>query len=221
MDFPTLKANRRTKIGTNHVRKLRAEGLLPGIIYGHGETPEAFSVGAHDAVMELGHGARLVQLDMGGKKSQYLIKDIQYDHMGKLPIHMDLARVNLDEKIRVRVVIELRGVPKGIQDGGILDQLLDNIEIECLASGIPETLHPNVAELDVGETLTVKDLKLPEGVTAVTGPDEKIAMVHLLSIVEETTEEGEGEVDEAAASAEPERIGRIAEDKTDDKDKGK
>lgn len=219
MELPTLKADRRTKIGTNHVRKLRTAGRLPGIIYGHGETPEAFSVSAHEAAMELKHGARLVELDMGGKKIQYLIKAIQYDHMGKLPIHMDLARVDLNERIRVRVVVELRGTPKGIHDGGILDQLLDNIEIECLVSEIPETFHPNVAELEVGQTLTVKDLILPEGVVAITDPEDKIAMVHLLSVAEETTEDEE--VEAGAASGEPERIGRVAETDADKDDKGK
>ena len=219
MELPTLKADRRTKIGTNHVRKLRTEGRLPGIIYGHGETPEAFSVCAHDVAMELQHGARLVELDMDGKKNQYLLKDIQYDHMGKSPIHMDLARVDLNERIRVRVGVELRGIPKGIHDGGILDQLLDNIEIECLASGIPETLHPNVAELEIGQTLAVKDLELPEGVVAITDLEEKIAMVHLLSVAAEATEEEEGE--EGAASAEPERIGRVAEADAEAGDKDK
>ncbi|MEE9295422.1 MAG: 50S ribosomal protein L25 [Phycisphaerae bacterium] len=207
MDVPTLQAETRTKLGTKHTRKLRAQGRLPGIIYGHGEAPETFSVSAHDVAMEMEHGARLVELNLGGKANQYLIKEIQYDHLGKDPIHMDLARVDLHERIRVRVVVELRGTPKGIHEGGILDQLLDNIEIECLASEIPQTLHPNVVELDVGDNLLVRDLELPEGVVAISDPEEKIAMVHLLSVAAEA----EVKEEEEEASDEPERIGRVAE----------
>ncbi len=186
---------------------MRALGRLPGIIYGHGEAPEAFSVSAHDVAMEMEHGARLVELNLDGRANQYLIKEIQYDHLGKDPIHMDLARVDLHERIRVRVVVELRGTPKGIHEGGILDQLLDNIEIECLASEIPETLHPTVAELGIGEALLVKDLELPGGVVAISDPEEKIAIVHLLSVAAEA----EVKEEEEEAPAEPERIGRVAE----------
>lgn len=208
MEVPTLKGERRTALGTRETRCLRSTGRLPGIIYGHGETPEPFSVSAHDVAMELQHGARIVALELGGKSNRYLIKEIQYDHMGRDPIHIDLARIDMNERVRVKVAVELRGTPKGLSEGGILDALMDAIEVECLASQIPETLHPSVSHLHLGASLLVKDIELPSGVTAVTDGDEKVAIVHVLATKAAASE---SETEEEAGPAEPERIGRVAE----------
>lgn len=210
MEVPTLKAESRKTTGTRRMRQLRTEGRLPCIIYGHGETPEPISVSAHDVMLELKHGARVVELEMGGATSQYLIKEIQYDHLDKDPIHIDFKRVNMDERIQVKVAIELRGTPEGIHEGGILDQLRDSMNVECLAAEIPDTLHPNVAHLNVGESLVVKDIELPSGVTALDDPEEKIALVHLLSTKQAAEDEEESE-EGADEAAQPERIGRVAE----------
>ncbi len=209
MKIPTLKAETRTQRGTRFCRNLRESGRLPGVIYGHGEEPVSVSFSAHELKMELRHGSRLMSLEMGGEAKQYLIKEVQYDHFDKDPVHVDFARVDLDERVRVQVTVELRGTPAGLSEGGILDQLHDKIEVECRAGDIPSTLHPSVAGLLVNDALCAKDIELPEGVTLITGPDEKIAMVHILAVkADEATEEGA----ESTGSAEPERIGRVAED---------
>ena len=209
MEIPTLKAQRRSLLGTKHSRRVRAEGRLPGIIYGHGEVPEPISVLGHDLQLHLHHGARMLNVELDGRTQQYLIKDVQYDHLQKDPIHFDLARVDMDERVRVEVAIELRGTPQGVHEGGILEQLRDTVQVECLALEIPETLHPSVAHLGVGDALCVGDLELPERVVAIDDADEKLAIVKLLAIhavgetpAEEVQEEG---------PAEPERIGRVAE----------
>ncbi len=212
MEIPTIKADRRTEVGTRVSRLIREQGLLPGIIYGHGETPEAFQLSAHEFKLHLRDGVRLLKVDFGGQAGDYLIKDVQYDHLQKDPVHIDLTRVDLNERITVNVSIELRGTPKGIADGGILDHILDHIEIECLASGIPQTLHPSVADLGVGDALTAGDLELPAGVALNTDPDVKIAAVNLLATKSATaTEEGD-----EPSSTEPERIGGRPEDQGDD-----
>lgn len=118
METATLKASRRDKIGTKHTRRLREKGLLPAIIYGHGEDPESVSLPAHDVAVELHHGARVLKLALNRKTGQFLIKDIQYDYLGTTPIHLDLMRVDLDETVTVRVGIELKGTPKGVSEGG-------------------------------------------------------------------------------------------------------
>ncbi len=214
MEVPTLKAESRADLGSKYARKLRNQGRLPGIIYGHGETPEPFSVSAHDVQMEIRHGTRLVALDLDGSTQQYLIKEIQYDHLDRDPIHIDLARVDLNERVRVKVGVELRGTPAGISEGGILDQLQDSFEIECIVTDIPATLHPSVAHLNVGDSLLVKDIELPSGVTAVTDGEEKIAMVHVLA----TKKDAEEATDEEPGPSEPERIGRVAETPEDKKE---
>ncbi len=205
MEMITLTGKRRTELGTRASKALRATGMLPVIIYGHGETPEAVSLQLHDVRVALAHGARTLQVKHGRAKKQYLIKDVQYDHLGQMPIHLDLTRVDLDERVKVRVGIELRGVPKGVAEGGVLDQYMADLEVECLVREIPETLHPLVIELALGDSLLVKDLELPAGVIALAEPDARVATVRAMA------EAPEPEASEEAAeeTSQPEVIGRV------------
>ncbi len=207
MNVASLKANRREKTGTGFCRKLRERGDLPGVIYGHGEDPEHIAFSAHDFVLHLHHGARVLHVDVDGKKGDYLIKDVQYDYLDKDPIHVDFARVDLSEKVTVEVAVEIKGIAKGIADGGVLDHVLDTITVECKASDIPGTLHVSVANLGIDDDLCVKDLEFPDGVTSLTDPDEKIAICRTL-----TEKPEEEEAEEGAESSEPEVIGKKAED---------
>lgn len=192
--------------------------MLPGIIYGHGQDPEAISVSAHELQLALRHGVRLLGLKIDGQDSQYLIKEVQYDHLQKSPIHFDLARVDLDERVHVAVSIELKGTPKGVSEGGVVEHLMDAVEVECLASNIPDGLHPSVVHLDIGDALLVKDLDLPEGVVPMGDPEAKVALVRLLAeqVEEEAPEEGA-----ETEAAQPERIGRVAETGEDSDAKSK
>jgi large subunit ribosomal protein L25 len=216
METATLKASHRDKIGTNHTRRLREKGLLPAIIYGHGEDPEPVSLSAHDVEMELHHGARVLKLALNGKTGQFLIKDVQYDYLGTTPIHLDLMRVDLDERVTVRVGIELKGTPKGVSEGGVLDQHLADIQIECLVSDIPETLTPMVTHLGIGDSLLLGDLDLGPGVKALADPHERVASVSVLA------EEIEEEKAPSEEEAQPEVIskGKKEEEQASTKDKG-
>jgi large subunit ribosomal protein L25 len=213
METMTLKAEPRTALGTRAVRALRATGWLPAIIYGHGEAPEPISLPSHDVEVALAHGVRIVEVKLARKTKQYLIKDVQYDHLEDEPIHLDLARVALDERVTVRIGIELRGVPKGISDGGSLDQHMSDLEVECLVTEIPDMLHPVVTDLGLGEFLFVKDLMLPPGVVAVSDPEDRVATVRapLVAAEPEAVEEEEGE------EAQPEVIGRARKEEETDK----
>jgi len=205
MEIVTLEAKARQPLGTRVVRKLRKTGVLPAIIYGHKEPPEAVSLTTHDVEVALAHGARILQVSVGGKLRPCLIKEVQYDHLFRSPIHMDLTRVDLTERVKVRVGVELKGVPKGVSDGGVLDQHMGEIEIECLVTEIPGTLHPFVGNMALGESLLVKDLVLPPGVNALAEPDERIATVRELEEAPAAAVPVEG----AEGVAEPERIGRV------------
>ncbi len=205
MENVTLKAESRTLLGTRAARALRDEGRLPAVIYGHGEPPEAVSLARHDVEVALGHGARTLQVELGGEAKQYLIKDVQYDHLDHEPIHLDLARVDVNERVTVRVGIELRGVPNGVSEGGVLDQHMADIEVECLVTEIPDTLHPFVTDLGLEDSLLVKDLELPPGVESLADPDERVATVRALMAAAEP--EPTEEVEES--TEEPERIGRV------------
>ena len=209
MEIETIKADTRSDTGTRSSRKLRAAGKIPTIIYGHGETPQAVALELHEVEVALAHGARTLQVDVAGSTERLFIKAVQYDHLDMVPIHLDLARVSKDERVKVRVGIELRGVPKGITEGGILDQHLADVEVECGVMEIPDTFHPFVTELGMGESLFVKDLELPSGVTAITDADERVATVRA---PEKEAEAEDGDAEGEEGEAEPERIGRVRKD---------
>ncbi len=200
-----LKTEPRTRLGTKASRALRARGKLPVVIYGHGEPPITVSLDEHNVEVALSHGVRIFDVDVGGKTQRCLIKEVQYDPLSSEPIHVDLARVDVDERVKITVGIELRGVPKGVSEGGVLDQHMAEIVVECLVSEIPDTLHPTVTDLAVGESILVADLPLPDGVVALADGEERVATVAALAIAAEpeVVEETEGDV------AEPERIGRV------------
>jgi len=182
------------------------------VIYGHDQPPEAVSLALHEVELALTHGAHILRVDVAGKTWQYLIKDIQYDYLDQTPIHLDLARVALDERVKVRVGIELRGTPKGISEGGVLDRHMADLEVECLVTDIPATLHPVVTELGLGESLLVKDLELPTGVAALADPENRVATVSALMAAPEVEEVEEVKEEK---EAEPEVIGRARkEDQT-------
>jgi large subunit ribosomal protein L25 len=206
METMSLKSEQRQAQGTRKARALRKEGKLPVVIYGHGEPPESVSLDQHEVQIALKRGARTLKVDVRGEVKPYLIKEVQYDHFADTPVHLDLARVDLNERVHVKVGIELRGVPKGVAEGGVLDQSMGQIEIECLVTDIPDTLHPFVTQLALGESLHVKDLQLPPGVVALADPEDRIATVRKIveAVVAPAPVEGE-----EAATAEPERIGRI------------
>lgn len=205
----TFKAELRKLGGKRSARKIRADGRIPAIIYGHGETPMAVSLVMHDVNFALHHGAHVVNVDVDGGRMQCLIKDVQYGHLGDNLLHLDLTRVDLSERVRVTVGIELKGTPKGTSEGGLLDQPLTEVEIECLVTEIPEVLRPNISELHIGDSLCVRDLELPPSGKPVSNPEEVVATVRALAV----SKDAEGEEGEAAeaTSAEPEVIGKDKE----------
>jgi len=218
METVLLKGEARRVGGTRVARALRKTGRLPVVIYGHGEPPEAIALVHHDVEVALRHGARTMQVEVNGEVKPYLIKEVQYDHFAETPIHMDLTRVDLTERVRVRVGIELRGIPKGVHEGGVLDQSMGQIEVECVVTEIPDTLHPVVTHLGLGESLYVRDLQLPPGVTAAADPNERIATVRVLAA--EVAVAPVVAVEEVeAAPAEPERIGRIRKEEEAEEEK--
>ena len=94
------------------------------------------------------------------------MKEVQYDHLGIEVIHVDFARVSLDEKVEVTVPLELKGTPKGEAEGGVLSQIMNELEVECLVTDIPDVIRVNVSEMKLDDVLHIKDLKLPAGVVA-------------------------------------------------------
>lgn len=200
-----LKAEKREKMGTREARRLRSRGKVPVIIYGHKQEPVSAALSHHELTMEIRHHHRLLTVELDGKMERFLVKDIQYDYLGDTIIHVDLTRVNLDERVQVMVEVVLKGVPEGVHEGGVLAQPLTSVELECLVVSIPEEIRANIGYLKAGETLTAGELELPDGASLITDANAPVATVR---VKEEEVEEETVEATETTDSAEPERIVR-------------
>lgn len=196
-----LVAKPREGRGSQAAKRLRKQGLVPGILYGHKEANVALSLSGEELHKAVRHGVRVVDLQADGKEEKALIKDIQWDYLGKEILHVDFARVSLDERIVVTVPVELRGTAPGVNAGGVLDQPIHTLSVECLAIRIPESIRVPIGELQLGGSIYVRDLVLPEGVKVMDDPDAIV--VHV------TTPAAEPEAappTEAPEGAEPEVI---------------
>src|SRR5689334_16330814 len=202
-----MTAQPRPELGSRANKRLRDRGLVPGVIYGHKEAVVPVTLNKKELVGHLNHGAHVFDLAVDGKSEKVLVKEVQYDHLGAEPIHIDFARVSLDEKVEVTVPLELKGEPKGEEEGGVLQQIVAELEVECLVTDIPDVIRHNVSEMKLDDVLHIKDLKFPAGVVSKQDPDLIVAMV---KAIEE--EEAAPAAEAAEGAAEPEVIGRKPEE---------
>src|SRR3954467_6466551 len=162
----------RNELGSRANKRLRDSGFIPGVIYGHKEAVVPVTLPKKETVGHLEHGAHLFNVALDGKSETVLVKEVQYDHLGLEVLHVDFARVSLDEKVEVTVPLELKGDPKGEADGGVLQQIVAELEIECLVTEIPDAIRHNVSDMALNDVLHIKDLKLPPGVRALQDEDQ-------------------------------------------------
>ncbi len=202
-----LEVSPREQHGKANNRRLRISGLLPAILYGHGEGSVSLSIPADQMEASLRHGAKVVQLK-GAAKGQALLQEIQWDTFQQHVLHVDLLRVDAHDRIKVVVPIVLRGEAPGLNEGGVIDLVLREIEIETAPSSVPEALHLTAKELHLGGSLKASDIEdLPEGALFV-GDAEAL----IVQCVEPTVVPDEDE-DAVAGSVEPEVIGEKDEEK--------
>ncbi|HOV77224.1 MAG TPA: 50S ribosomal protein L25, partial [Sedimentisphaerales bacterium] len=135
-----LQAELRERIGSKAASAVRKQGRIPCIVYGHKEEPVAISVNAHDFLEGIHHGHRLVDITINGTTEKMLVKELQFDHLGRDIVHVDLMRVDVTEMITVDVPVEIKGIAKGTSEGGVVESNTDHLEIECLAINIPEKI---------------------------------------------------------------------------------
>ncbi|HWB54054.1 MAG TPA: 50S ribosomal protein L25 [Tepidisphaeraceae bacterium] len=203
----TMNATNRTALGSRANKRLRNTGLVPGVVYGHKQDVLPISLPKKELVNYLEHGAHVFSLAVGGQTETVLVKEVQYDHLGLEVLHVDFARVDLNERVQVTVPLELRGEPKGVTESdGVLTQLVSDLEIECVVTEIPEHIRHNVADMELDAVLHIKDIQLPPGVTALQDEDLIVATVKL--VIEEAPETAAPE----EGAAEPEVIGKKKEE---------
>ena len=142
-----LKAEIRKKTGSKAVKHELKQGRIPAVIYGHKEEPISITLDGHTFSEGLHHGYRLMDIEIGNKKQTAVVKDLQYDCLGKNVVHADFMRVDVTEMIKVTVPIELKGVAVGTNEGGIVELNTDQIEVECKATDIPEHIVVSVKNL--------------------------------------------------------------------------
>ena len=195
--------------GKNEARRLRASGRVPAVVYGAKKVSVAVSVDPKQITRILhsasGHNT-IFDLDLGSEKTKAMIVDWQYEPLkGKL-LHIDMKRIAMDEKIRVSVPVHLSGEAAGVkQQGGILDQVMREVEIECLPGDIPSSIDADISELVFGQVLRVADLPHIGSIKFIT--DENQAVAHITSVKEEVVATPDAAAAEAtAAPAEPEVI---------------
>lgn len=201
-----LTATIRENTGSKAAAKERKQGKIPAIVYGHKKEPEAISLDAHNLTEGLHHGHRLMDVQIGKKIQKVLVKDIQYDYLGRNIIHADLVRVDITETIKITVPIELKGTAKGTHEGGVITEHTDHLEIECQAVNIPESIVVTVTDMDVGDTLHAKDVELPEGAKLSSSPDILLVTCSLVAAAKAAEE-----LEEEAAAAAPEVISEVKE----------
>ena len=187
-----LKTEIRNQTGSRAAAKVRKQGRIPAIIYGHKQEAVAVSLDAHDFTEGLHHGLRLMDVQLGRKPQTVIVKDVQYDHLGKDVIHADLMRVDVTETVTVTVPIELKGTAKGAEQGGIIEQHTANLEVECRVADIPESIVVSVRDMEVGKTLHARDIELPPALKLVSDPERLIVACSLVAAAK-TAEEIEEE----------------------------
>jgi large subunit ribosomal protein L25 len=185
-----LTAQRREATGRSAIRKLKARGIVPAIVYGGRDKPQSLQVSRRDISLMLSHASSeniLVELEIAGEKGSRMamIQEIQHSPVGGDVLHVDFHAVSMDEKIEADVPLEPMGVATGVKNfGGLLEQSLRALEVECLPRDLPDKITVDVSALNIGDSIHVRDIQLPTGVAAKTQSDLTAFSV-LAPVVEE------------------------------------
>lgn len=209
-DNNLLEAQPRAAGNKNEARRVRRSGKIPAVVYGAGRDAMTVSVDPRQVARilhsESGHNTIFDLTLNGGERTKAMIVDWQYEPIKGSLLHIDLKRIAMDQKLKVMVPIELKGEAAGVkQQGGILEQMLREVEVECLPGDIPSHVEADVSELVFGKTLRVGDLPHSDKVKFLTDPNQPVA--HVTAVKEEVAPTPEAAAAEAAAApAEPEVI---------------
>ena len=202
VEIKQLAVQLRQETGKRRNRRLRASGVIPAVLYGHKQDSVSLSVQADDVEAVLRHGSRFVVLT-GALNQRAFIKECQWDTWGQEVLHVDFTRVSEHERIRLTVPVELRGEAPGVKDGGVVKQVLHEIEVECEPASAPEKIEVNINGLGLPGIIHVENVAFPEGVRPLTHGTTVVVECN------EAVEVPEEEADAASADgAEPEVIGR-------------
>jgi large subunit ribosomal protein L25 len=212
-----LAAAKRTHLGSTASRRMRRAGRIPGVVYGHQQASISFEVEWEQLAPILKAGTRVVDLDVEGHVEKAMFRDIQWDTFGISVQHIDLLRIDPNERVEVQVPIVLKGIAAGAIAGGILDHHLHSVTLECLAIQIPDGIQVKIAELQIGQAIHVRELELPPNTVIKNDPDTVVVQVKQLLAEEPAA----GEAAEAGPT-QPELVGRkVKEDEEEQEEEKK
>ena len=198
-----LAAERRQAMGRSAARKLKARGIIPAVVYGGKTQPEPLQIARRDFYVILSHASGeniLVELEIGEDKTarMAMVQEVQHSPVGGDVLHVDFHAVSMDEKVEADVPLEPTGTANGVKNfGGLLEQSLRVLSVECLPRDLPDRITVDVSNLNIGDAIHVRDIKLPEGVTVKIQPE-----LTVFSVLAPTVEEEPAAVAEAATAPE-------------------
>ncbi|QSQ08518.1 General stress protein CTC [Koleobacter methoxysyntrophicus] len=196
MEQVQLAADLREGLGKGYARRIRNQGMVPGVLYGKDIENRQIMVDRRKLsriLKNYGHNV-LIDLNVNGETNTVILREVQKDVIKDEILHVDFFKISLKDKIEVTVPLVLKGDPVGIKEGGVLQHQLREITIEALPTEIPEVIEVDISNLNVGEGITVKDINVPEGIEIVNEPEEIIALIVAPRI--ETEAEAEAEEEE-------------------------
>jgi len=195
-----LAVRQREATNKGAARALRRNGRIPAILYGDGD-PKAVSVDAREWAHGFQHasGNTIVRLKLDNDEHRVLIKDTQADILSGSVMHIDFYAIRAGKKLSTVIPIHLEGTPKGVIEGGILEQKIEEIEVVCLPEDIPDFFELDVSQLEVGDSLHVRDIPVPREVEIRAGANLTVVVITHAKAVEETVSEAEEEAEEEVA----------------------
>jgi large subunit ribosomal protein L25 len=179
MAVHTLDTVKREKTGKEVVKKVRKQGYIPAVLYGHkGNTNLSVKASDFEALFEEIGEHSIITLNIENKEqTEVIVKDFQLEPVKRTVIHVDFFEIERGKVLRTAVPVKVEGVPAGVKKGGILETFIRDVEIECLPRDIPDFLSLNVEHLEIGDSLHVKDLKVAETVRIIPNPDQVVLIV--------------------------------------------
>jgi large subunit ribosomal protein L25 len=203
-----IEAKKRTDLGTSGARRLRAAGRTPAVVYGAKKAPESVDMDAHEfAMLVQHHGASMIlEVSVDGEKTNVMVKEVQFHPVSGVVEHVDLMEVSMTEVIVATVPVILVGESAGESAGGVLEQLISEVDVECLPMALPSQIEIDITNLEIGHHINVSDIDAGEGVAVVTDGDVIAVSVHeprvSAAAAAAAAEEGDaGEGEEANAAA--------------------
>ncbi len=188
-----LSAQKRERTGSRYARRIRQAGGLPGVLYGHKEEPVSITLDAHTAIGYISKGEKVFHMDLEGHKQYVLLKDIGYDYLGTNIIHVDFARVDMDERVDTKARLKFVGDAEGLKTAGaIMMHPLTELQLNCTVTNLPDDIIVDVTEMKVGDVLHASDVKLPkETMILLTDPHAIVAQIIMKAVQEEEGEAAE------------------------------